>query len=883
MTPGLTASFTLWPVTSDFKAFTSKNCCGQLTTKHKLLGASRHEERTEPRTPQVSPAVMAESRRVQLTTLSCHVPPSSDPPAGDQRFPSGVLPGRENRPDRPADTDTVRLILTLFEPNERSFPEFSYTQLTDNKLIQTKDKDPLSKFEEEEKIETDEVAAIARKLEEKYGGKPKKKKDRVQDLIDIGYGYDEEDSFIDNSEAYDEFVPASITTKFGGFYVNSGVLQFRQASDTETEDLTEEKTPEASKKRKLSGGQNKPKKKQCRAGGEMKSNMDPDSSALPEIGPKDEMKRKKKKKVVGTLSVTSMLKKFQREKEKERQKMRQANQKLAGIMGVPIIPMCPADAAGGGGSGLTDPLLSLIGSTNDHALIQAASTVDFDIDLVSLLDASEDTLSPKSDPQPAAETQLFQPKRNDLTPINAAITQAQASNTKTHFQPRAHPEPVQLPSETSSTSPHQCVSLPEGLTPGLEDSIQKLMAAARTSEGESKLKFFTPEINSILLDIELQCRDQGGPLRSKVYTHLSSFLPCSRDTLLKRVKKLLLSHMKEPPEMEDPMQKLKEAIGKVMPEQTACYHANCQAYEQVKASKATEEGKQNEDNVEERGGKRAGPKKLFTWNEEIRECLSHVLRQKMDGYRKERKGSQETEEYLKTLLESDIKPLWPKGWMQSRVLIKESRKLLGLFTSIQVKKAKSHKRQSSISGASTMSDVLQGAPPLKGELPQEPDDVFNEGSDISNSLSLGAVRKEAAALKKVEGKRGEGVTVNAGPSTPAESAESLVDATSTATHSLLDLLADQALAREQPLRVSHELLAAAVAKYKRSGQHWSFGVDTKSPPLPPPPPQSSPVSLHVSGLCQVVLPQLLQTGDFSRHVDADQVQIISDDSDISIQ
>lgn len=32
------------------------------------------------------------------------------------------------------------------------------------------------------------------------GVKPKKK-DRIQDLIDIGYGYDEEDSFIDNSEA----------------------------------------------------------------------------------------------------------------------------------------------------------------------------------------------------------------------------------------------------------------------------------------------------------------------------------------------------------------------------------------------------------------------------------------------------------------------------------------------------------------------------------------------------------------------------------------------------------------------------------------------------------------------------------------------------------
>lgn len=117
--------------------------------------------------------------------------------------------------------------------------------------------------------------------------------------------------------------------------------------------------------------------------------------------------------------------------------------------------------------------------------------------------------------------------------------------------------------------------------------------------------------------IELQCREQGGQLRSKVYTHLSSFLPCSRDTLLKRVKKLLLSHTvsvflmfelyfyyrlfrfyiciwlaswfntdkEKPPDVEDPMHKLKEAIGKAMPEQIARFHENCQVYEQVKTSK----------------------------------------------------------------------------------------------------------------------------------------------------------------------------------------------------------------------------------------------------------------------------------------------------------
>lgn len=38
-----------------------------------------------------------------------------------------------------------------------------------------------------------------------FQGNKMKKKDRIQDLIDIGYGYDDEDTFIDNSEAVSQF------------------------------------------------------------------------------------------------------------------------------------------------------------------------------------------------------------------------------------------------------------------------------------------------------------------------------------------------------------------------------------------------------------------------------------------------------------------------------------------------------------------------------------------------------------------------------------------------------------------------------------------------------------------------------------------------------
>ncbi|XP_041318044.1 ubinuclein-1 isoform X5 [Pyrgilauda ruficollis] len=520
---------------------------------------------------------MTEPHRVSFTTL--HGPLSS----------SFLKRSRKDEGEQPPEAEpaatAVRITLTLFEPDHKRCPEFFYPDLLKSCRGKVKGgssgdkkKDPADPFNDEER-ERHKVEALARKFEEKYGGK-RRRKDRIQDLIDMGYGYDESDSFIDNSEAYDELVPASLTTKYGGFYINSGTLQFRQASESE-DDYVKEKKKKCPKKRKLKDGGEKikKKKKDDSYDKEKKSKK----SKFPKAGftALNASKEKKKKKYSGALSVKEMLKKFQ--KEKDAQKKKDEEQKV--VTPSPADPAAPREA-----EAMADPLLSLFGHASDSDLLQAASAMDSlsELDLERLLSES-----PEGSPFPEVED---------------------------GSDPGLEQEFKQPP------------SLPEGLPAPLEKRIKELAQAARATEGEGKQRFFTQDINNIILDIELQTRELSSQVRSGVYAHLAAFFPCSKDTLLKRARRLYL--YEQGGRLKEPLQKLKEAIGRAMPEQVAKYQEECQAHTQAKFAKMLEEEKDKEQRVcsdddedEEKGGKRvAGPRKKFQWNDEIRTLFKESRR-----------------------------------------------------------------------------------------------------------------------------------------------------------------------------------------------------------------------------------------------------------------
>lgn len=114
--------------------------------------------------------------------------------------------------------------------------------LQQKKKAELTESDPFKPLNPYASDDEDQIQALAKKFEAKYGSaservKKKKKARKVDDYADLGYGYDTDDSFIDDSEVHDELVPETVTTAHGGFYINTGVLEFkpRESADEDSD------------------------------------------------------------------------------------------------------------------------------------------------------------------------------------------------------------------------------------------------------------------------------------------------------------------------------------------------------------------------------------------------------------------------------------------------------------------------------------------------------------------------------------------------------------------------------------------------------------------------------------------------------------------------
>lgn len=427
---------------------------------------------------------MAEPRRIKLETAAAHQAPTKQKRAE-------VCPTRR-----------FQLSLVSSGKEADSCPEYSYSDLLKSSRPPDADKDdPFGDNDD------DNVREIARKFEEKYGSKhgKKRRKGRVawEDYVDRGMGYDETDPFIDNGEAYDELVPSTLTTKHGGFYINTGELEFRTPSGSDSEDFQGEIRPRQVKRGPRDGGA----RRGPRPRGRPKLIRDPLATANSGIAE----------------AIESVVR-------------------------------------GGGATVVQEEVASSSSSSG------GASTGD--------------------DP---------------VGPI--------------------------------SSSEVPCPRLPDNLPVELENEVRRLKRAAALRSTEGKCKFFRGHVNQLLLSVELRARELGPGQRQLVYAHLANFLPCTKETLLKRAKKLRLDQ--EDGRLGEPLRKLKEALD---------------------AGEGLGDGR-------------------------LREALCEVVRIKLRCYELSKIRTQSAEEYLRRFLDTEVCPLWPANSpVTAKTLFRESRQIHGHLT-----------------------------------------------------------------------------------------------------------------------------------------------------------------------------------------------------------
>lgn len=578
---------------------------------------------------------------------------------------------------------TLRFELSLTESDEKKCPEFSFLDLVKAATTNgTPDKPPW----DDEGDDDEKLKALAKKFEEKYAPKPKKRrKDRMEDLIDVTYGYDETDPFVDDSEAYDELLPADWTTEHGGFYINQGTLNFRPASpggDSDEEDFKKAKKVKLKSPKKIP---KVPKVKKVKDPSEKKERKKSDKEKKPRkssSGEKDKEKKSKKKHNIGSANNSNLL-------------------------SSPTTAKASATSTATSLNSSSTPTLNSQGAngpiTNHSSPAKLPNAPQ-----VTNLGALK--TEPGTSTLVNGDSSVAMTENVGSAPADKGVSSSPSSSLQNGIQP-AEGNSVE-PNAEPSTEPN----LPQCLPADVESCILRLKQAGSGSM-EGKCKFFNTDVNHMLLELATKSVTLSSKVRTGIYEFLAFYLPCTKETLIKRAKKLLLNDLAG--RLREPMAKLKAAVDRVIPEQIKRFEEEVKKHveeESQKQSSAKQDGENSEDHKKELfksameldedteksdeittptdpnapaqpedKAKKNVPKRKFVWTEELRNLLCDVVQMKIKIFEMSKTRAQSSEDQLKLFFENDVRPLWPKGWMTSRILFKESKQAHLKYTLVSAK------------------------------------------------------------------------------------------------------------------------------------------------------------------------------------------------------
>lgn len=229
--------------------------------------------------------------------------------------------------------------------------------------------------------------------------------------------------------------------------------------------------------------------------------------------------------------------------------------------------------------------------------------------------------------------------------------------------------------DSSATPPS---SLPSDVSKELMANVIILEQSARLLNGPGENILTNPASLDILLAIEQETQlaenNKASPVknfREQVYAYLAEKLKCSREDLMVKAERMR-GHA-EDAKARKLLQKLKKVVEGRMAKLLETYDAESRRVTEMKSTMHVI-GIVSESQMQM-------PRRKFHWTDSSRKLLFEVYEAARSNYlattsgennsKQQKKRAKTVEEHLSEFLKQDVLPLWPTGWMKYEELAKE--------------------------------------------------------------------------------------------------------------------------------------------------------------------------------------------------------------------
>lgn len=596
---------------------------------------------------------MSEMKRVAFTTLGTDLPSVRRSSNGNfsaaalfQDDEAAMLPPSTGGTTDAASTSatrvtsqghgpkTFRLKLELFDPNVDTFPEFNYSKLVhvEKKKLKklSKSNGFLDPFEEND----DDVARIAKEFEKKYSGgyASKGRRSKKDDYYDKGAGYDESDSFIDNTEAYDEIIPEEVETVGGGFYINCGALEFTHLAEDDKIKATKPR------KRALSSSsssedEDEGKKKQENGNEKeaveeaIEGNTSPkEATTNGKVGNVD----KRPKIAEDVIDQSAKLVRNQKDKKPEKARTKDVDSET-----------------------YSDSGTEKEKEKDKERIVKTITVKD-------MLKANRDNFRKMQQEEDASKGhQVNGGKVSDSEDSSGTTTDSEVETEPPDKKRRKSVDGDE--GEKMRTSD---VKLPDDLSEDVRKDIEELKCVVKASNQTGKPLHFTDQMIEIFLRIDdaCSCLDKG--VRNQIFAHLEFQLSLAKYYFLRKARTLRIKQEKN--KTKRAYLKLKKTVAEVMPSILSSYEASCRKVEEMRTIAS-------QNNVDLADLPKY-PKKKFIWNDTIRNLLFELYQVRWTSYLVLRTRKEPLNDFITNYLKEKVIPIWPQGWMKYEELKKELEK-----------------------------------------------------------------------------------------------------------------------------------------------------------------------------------------------------------------